>query len=289
MKKLIAAVILTVVSLTVLATGLFAAGYPTPTGFVNDFANILSQETKNQLDATLTDFSTQTGYEIAVATLDSLNNDTIENVAVELFEQWGIGKKDKDNGILLLIAPNERQLRIEVGYGAEAVLTDSRAGNIIRTVITPLFKQNDYDNGVIKGVEAIKAVLTSDPTAYDETPTDTDSNLKRSFDTFVFVAILLIYLSAFLARSKRWWPGGVLGAILGFFAAAAAGAVVLGLLGLLLDYFLSKNYKKRKTLGLPTSFFRSMGGFSSGSHSSGGGFGGFGGGSSGGGGASGSW
>ena len=147
------------------------------------------------------------------------------------------------------------------------------------------FKKDDYSAGIVNGVNAIITVLDKDPTAFDTlTPDSVDSGF---IDSLIFLGIILIYLSAFLARSKRWWPGGVLGALLGLFLKSVFGVIALGLLGLLIDYFLSKNYKKRKKHGLPTSWISSMGGFSSGKSS--GGFGGFGGGRSGGGGASGSW
>ena len=185
---------------------------------------------------------------------------------------------------MLVIAPNERELKIEVGYGLEPVLTDSRSGTIIRNIITPEFKKDDYDTGIISGVNAIIEVTSKDPTLYDnQTPIDIDSG---SLDSLIFLSMALVYLSAFLARSKRWWPGGVIGGILGLFI-SLAGGVILALLGLLLDYLLSKNYKNRKKHGLPTSWISSIGGFSGGRSS--GGFGGFSGGSSGGGGSSGSW
>lgn len=130
------------------------------TGYVNDYAEIISPAVEARLEEKLEDYAGASGNELAVVTLKSLEGDTVENAAVTLFEQWGIGQKNKDNGVLLLIAPNERELRIEVGYGLEPVLTDSRAGTIIREVITPKFKENDYDAGITGGVEAIITVLS---------------------------------------------------------------------------------------------------------------------------------
>lgn len=285
MKKIFTAVLLTVVFLPIFVKNILAGKYPPPTGFINDFANILSTETKDSLEITLKEFKDSTSNEISVVTLTSLEKNVIENVAVEIFEQWGIGTKNKDNGVLLLVAPNERELKIEVGYGLEPILTDIRSGNIIRTIITPELKNNNYDAGITRGVNAIIEATSKDPTLFDNQVVNTDNS--DQLDSFIFLGISLIYLSAFLARSKRWWPGGVIGAILGLIFISFIGALILGLIGLLLDFFLSKNYKKRKSLGLPISWFSSMGGFSSGRSS--GGFGGFGGGRSGGGGASGSW
>ncbi|MFC1627058.1 TPM domain-containing protein [Patescibacteria group bacterium] len=287
MKKILTTVFIAVVSFTVVIGLVHAKTYPAPTGYVNDFASVISSDTKQELETNLTQFEADTDYQVSVVTLTSLEEDVIENVAVDLFEQWGIGQKDKDNGVLLLIAVDDRAMRIEVGYGAEAVLTDSRSGNIIRTVIAPEFKQDDYDAGISKGVEAIKQVLVKDPTLFDAQTTESTTD-EDPFGAFIFGAIILIYISAFFAKSKRFWPGGVVGAFIGFIFSAITGAILLGLFGLFLDYVLSKNYKKRKAKGLPTGFFSSRGGFSSG-RSSGSSFGGFGGGSSGGGGASGGW
>ena len=286
MRKFLTAVILTVVSLSVLTKAVQAKDYPKPTGFVNDYAKILSASTKDSLEAKLEEFKNSTSNEISIVTLNSLEGDTIENVAVEIFEQWGIGTKKNDNGVLLVIAPNERELRIEVGYGLEPVLTDARAGTIIRTIITPEFKKDNYEAGIVSGVNAIIEVTSKDPTLFDTQTTTSTSNSSK-LDALIFLGMSLIYLSAFLARSKRWWPGGVIGVILGLIFISLTGGIILGLLGLLLDFLLSKNYKKRKNLGLPVSWLSSMGGFSSGRSS--GSFGGFGGGRSGGGGSSGSW
>ncbi|MEA3355208.1 MAG: TPM domain-containing protein [Patescibacteria group bacterium] len=286
MKKIFTAVILTVVSLTMGMRMVYARQFPKPINYVSDFANIISENTEKELNLKLKSFKDSTSNEISIVTLSSLEGNVIENTAVEVFEQWGIGTKGNDNGILLLIASNERKLKIEVGYGLEPVLTDSRAGTIIRSVITPEFKNNNYDAGISKGVDAIIQVISKDPTIFDNINSTTNFNSSQ-LDALIFLGIILIYLSAFLARSKRWWPGGVIGAILGFIFVSITGAITLGILGLILDFLLSKNYKKRKKHGLPTSWFSSMGGFSSGRSS--GGFGGFSGGSSGGGGASGSW
>ena len=286
MKKLIIAILVAGIGLAFYTHPILAKTYPSPQGHVSDFANIISDPIKLDLEETLSTYEASSSHEIAVVTLESLDNDVIENVAVSIFEQWGIGKKDQDNGVLLLIAPNDRELKIEVGYGLEPILTDSRAGTIIREKITPEFKKDDYNAGIVNGVNAIITVLDKDPTAFDNiTPTPEFDADK--LDSLIFLGIMLIYLSSFLARSKRWWPGGVIGAVIGLIFISLAGAVALGILGLLLDFLLSKNYKKLKKRGLSTSWLHSMGGFSSGKSS--GGFGGFGGGRSGGGGASGSW
>ena len=281
----------------------WALSFPTPVGYVNDFAGILSSETKQNLEQQLTQLEEDSSIEIAVVTIESLEGTTIDDYAVRLFEAWGTGKKDGDNGALLLIAPDERELRIEVGYGLEPLLTDSKAGRIIRNIITPEFREEDYDKGVTEGVAAIiKVVREEEVDLGTEVPLESEEDKEGSGVWFLFAigVIFLSYLSSFLSRSKRWWPGGIIGAVLGIvlgiflasFVVSVLAAVGLAILGLIFDFILSKNYKKRKAGGLPTSWLSSGGGFFSGGSAkgqSGGSFGGFGGGRSGGGGASGSW
>ena len=271
-----------------------ALDFPKPEGFVNDFANILSSETKLALEQQLTQLEKDSTIEVTVVTVESLEGTTIEDAAVRLFEEWQIGKGDEDNGVLLLVYPGDRKLRIEVGYGLEPLLTDSKAGRIIRNIITPEFENEDYDKGVTEGVAAIIGVVHGE---------EVDLGSEESSETWILFfigTIFLSYLSSFLSRSKRWWPGGVIGAVLGILLGIFLASIVtsilaaigLGILGLIFDFILSKNYKKRKAGGLPTSWLSSGGGFfggGKGGSGGGGSFSGFGGGRSGGGGASGGW
>lgn len=274
--------------LFLLVSPIHALEFHKPTGFVNDFAQVLSSETRESVESDLVSFEKETTVEIAVVTVKSLEGTTIEDYAARLFEDWKIGKKEKDNGILLLVAPNERKVRIEVGYGLEPVLTDARAGRIIREKIIPEFKEDNFGKGIVEGVEAIKKVVRG-----EEEPSPKVETGGKPFWIILVFFVLLVYIAGFLARTRDFWAGGIIGGALGVIAGVVLGsllililsAIGLGLFGLFLDYILSKNYKKRKSVGLPTSWRSSWGGFSSG----GGGFGGFGGGSSGGGGASGNW
>jgi uncharacterized protein len=136
------------------------AAFPKPTGYVNDFAGVLNSATKAKLESTLTAFDQQSGIEIAVATLPSLEGEPIENVAVDLFEKWGIGKKDRDNGVLFLVAPKDKRMRIEVGYGLEGVLNDALAGRILKKVVVPYFKKGMIDSGIAMGTLSIIGVIS---------------------------------------------------------------------------------------------------------------------------------
>lgn len=166
-----------------------------PTGYVSDFAEIISPAVEARLEADLESYTASTSNELAVVTLKSLEGDTIENAAVALFEQWGIGQKDKDNGVLLLVAPNERELKIEVGYGLEPVLTDSRAGSIIREVITPKFKENDYDGGISSGVEAILAVLSGRDLPETAAENNSSSGIWLILAIFIFILFFIWLMS----------------------------------------------------------------------------------------------
>ena len=129
--------------------------FPDYHGFVNDYTNTINKDWKSKTEQLVAKVERETQCEIAVTVIDNLKGLTIEDYAVRLFEKWGIGKKDEDNGVLLLISMDERELRIEVGYGLEGVITDIEAKNIIDDVIVPRFKENNYDSGIYNGVVAI--------------------------------------------------------------------------------------------------------------------------------------
>lgn len=255
-------------------------------GFVNDFARVLSSEFEENLETKLMNFSAEQGMEIAIVTINDLKEDTIENYAEELFEEWGIGKENEDNGVLFLAAISDRKMRIEVGYGVEDKLNDAKAGRIIRDTITPEFKNENYEAGIEKGADQIIAALSLKESA--EPSTSEKISQATKIIPLMFFAAIFSYLAAFLARSKSWWAGGIIGFIIGLFISLALALIFSGI-GLLLDYILSSNYKKLKKIKKPTGFWPSRGGFWTGGGRSGGGFGGFSGGRSGGGGASGSW
>ena len=154
-------IVLLVSSIWLIASTCAWASIPAkPQGWVSDFAGIMSDMTKSQIDALFAEVKKSTGAEIAVVTVSSLDGISVEEYAVSLFKKWGIGEKGKDNGVLFLIAPNERKTRIEVGYGLESVITDGRAGEIIRETVIPFFKAGDYDQGILQGSRQIAALIT---------------------------------------------------------------------------------------------------------------------------------
>lgn len=131
-----------------------------PHGYVNDYANVLSGHVKARLENIISRFEKQTTIEIAVVILKELKDYTIEEAAVELFEKWGIGKKNKDNGVLLILSIKERKIRIEVGYGLEGIVPDSVAGRILDIYGIPFLKNNEFDKGVYGTVMGIIGRIT---------------------------------------------------------------------------------------------------------------------------------
>jgi len=272
-------------------------------GAVNDFAGMLSQNDASQLELKLDNFQKTTGNSIVIATVNNLGGDTVENFAVQLFKDWGIGQKDKNNGVLILVSKEDREMRIEVGYGLEGALTDAQSFWIIRDVLTPAFQNNDYASGLNSAVDEIEKAIGGEviPSADNQDQTQTGGTLGGLiFKYFWFLIFIVIWLGSILGRSKSWWAGGVIGgvagAIIGFiYGFLYTGIIAIGglaVLGLIFDYFVSKSYGKYKSGGgvppwwLGGGGMGGRGGFGGGG---GGGFGGFGGGMSGGGGASGKW
>ena len=139
-----------------------AAGEVRLTGRVVDGANLLSTEKKLALSSKLASLEAASSDQLVVVTLPTLNGAKIEDVSLGLGRKWKVGHADKDNGVLLVVAPNERQVRIEVGYGLEGLLTDDRAGTIVREML-PKFRAGDLPAGIELGVDRIQSILLSDP------------------------------------------------------------------------------------------------------------------------------
>jgi uncharacterized protein len=150
--------------LLVLTTAAFAQSltFPALSGRVVDDANILDAATRSALTEKLAALEDKTTDQFVVVTLKSLQGQTIESYGYQLGRHWGIGQKGKNNGVLLIVAPNERAVRIEVGYGLEGTLTDALTKLIIENAITPRFRANDYVGGITRGVDDVIQVLSGD-------------------------------------------------------------------------------------------------------------------------------
>ena len=231
-----------------------------PTGYVTDLAGVIAPETKARLEALCREVEEKTGAQIAVVTVHSLEGESVENFAVDLYKRLGVGSKGDNRGVLLLVAPAEHKYRIEVGYGLEPVINDARAGDAGRAMV-PLLRQGDYSAAIEAATWMLAKYIADDRgvTLTGQPPVTRQRREARRSSPIGFWAILFIIWIIFsIARSGRgrrgggggWWIGPMLGGMSGG--------------------------------------WRGGGGFggSSGGYSGGGGFGG---GSSGGGGASGSW
>jgi uncharacterized protein len=271
-----------------------ARGIPVLNARVNDNADMLSSSTEMQLESMLAALEQEESTQLAVLTIPSLEGESLEEFSLKVVEKWRLGRQGLDNGALLLIAKEERKIRIEVGYGLEGTLTDLESGQIIRNIITPRFRNGNFDGGVMDGVTAMVAAVKGEFNEGDFTgaPKGAGSDLSGFM---IFIVFILFNIGRILSRN-RLLAGG-----LGALAASAGGALffkgqwplILGLIpvgflaGFLASMFIS--HLNLRPSGRRGGYYGpSSGGFGGGFGGSGGGFSG-GGGGFGGGGSSGGW
>ena len=135
------------------------AGYPALTGRVVDQADLLASEEESRLTEASADLERRTTDQLVIVTVPSLNGRAIEDYSRALGNHWGIGQKDRDNGVLLVVAPNERRVRVATGYGLEPILTNARSGEIIQRDVLPAFRESRWSEGISAGAEAIIRTL----------------------------------------------------------------------------------------------------------------------------------
>jgi len=189
----------------------FAQNFPALTGRVVDQAGIMSPEEERTLDARLAAHEAKTTNQVVVATVASLDGQSIEEYGVALGRAWGIGQGDKDNGAILLVAPNEREIRIEVGYGLEGELTDAISRLFIESSILPRFRANDMSAGIRRGVEDIVAVLEGDAGAFASRARERvneEDTIGSAFQVLVFIVIMMVWLGVFGGGRRRRYRGG---------------------------------------------------------------------------------
>ena len=190
--------------------------YPTnPQGYVNDYANVISPEDKDFIGRLVKELEEKTTDQMAVVTINSTQPETIEGYAVELFKRWGIGQKGKDNGVLLLIAVQDRTVRIETGYGLEGIIPDVIANKIILDRIVPSFKSGDYSTGIKNGTIAIISVIAKEKglniTGQESQITQSLNSNEESSGSWIFILIIIVL--SFILRGGWWWliPLGMYG------------------------------------------------------------------------------
>jgi uncharacterized protein len=264
------------VALAVLVCGglaVLAANFPPLAGRVVDQANIIAAATRSAIEPKLVDLESKSGIQLVVATVSSLQGEEIEPYANKLFRAWKLGEKTKNNGVLLLVAPNERRVRIEVGYGLEGTLTDALTKIIITNAIAPRFKAGDFSGGVARGVDDIITALTTDASEWQKRPSlRVDAEHTPDVGVWLLIGAFFVFVAALLISPS------LRASLRAFFFTVPPGRALSGSRG---GFYGGGG-------------FSGGGSFDSGGFSGGGGFsdgGGFsgGGGSSGGGGASGSW
>ncbi|MBL0610386.1 TPM domain-containing protein [Aeromonas jandaei] len=180
-----------------------APDFPTLSGRVVDEASLMSRKQAHQLTQQLAAFEKRSGIQLVVVSVDSLQGETIEEYGYQLGRHWGIGQKGKDNGVLLLIAQDERKVRIEVGYGLEGDLPDAIAANIIQTRILPAFKRGDMVAGVVAGSQAIMQALGG-----QYQPTDNASKEDKLGGPWLFILMVIAMIVLHNLRGGGGGPGG---------------------------------------------------------------------------------
>ncbi|MCH5283412.1 MAG: TPM domain-containing protein [Treponema sp.] len=245
----------------------FALEIPALTSPVVDNAKIMSEAKRQELEEFLLAFDKNSSAQIAVLTIPSLKDESLEEYSIKVAREWGLGNAEDSKGVLLLIAFNEKKIRIETGYGVEGDLTDAKCGMIIRNVIAPNFQNGKYSEGIIKGAKAIAKIIA--PDALDSSGVEIEKDVEA--DPVAIIAMTIFFILYFIMFTgmlstkfnllRRWLPWA--------------------------PFFVSRaNSPVRRTPYYTTGGFHSgSGGFGGGSH---GGFSG-GGGGFGGGGASGGW
>lgn len=232
---------------------LIALEVPHLKSMVNDYGDVLSSQEEMQLERLLRDAQTKTSSQIVLLTIKSLQGENLEDYSLRVADKWKLGQKEFDNGVLLLVAMQEKKIRIEVGYGIEPIITDAKSGFIIRNLIVPYFKKGDYAQGIANGLLAITGLITKEFEITDEQLARYQQQQKKGGSSQLPIGFIVFIIMMILMSFGRRRRGGLITALfLGSMLGASGG--------------------------------RSSGGF-------GGGFGGFsgGGGGFGGGGASGGW
>ncbi len=243
---------------------------PTEQTSVYDYINLLPSSERNRLEEKLIRYSDTTSTQIVVAIISSTDGENINYLGAQWGHKWGIGQEKEDNGVLILLAKDDRKIAINTGYGMEHLLTDAMSKRIIERDIIPYFRNNDYAGGLNRGADAIFEVMTGE---YQGTRQSSSNDFPIGFFFFLFIVFIIILIA--ISKNRRGGNNG-----------GSGGRKQEGMS--ILDAIILSNMGRGSYGG--SSGGGLFGGGSSGGGFSGGGFGGgFGGGGFGGGGASGGW
>jgi len=270
-----------------LATVVSAAPYE-PINYVSDYANVITPDWEAQINDLAAVIEQNSTVEVAVLTVPSLKGQNSESLAVEVFQDWGIGKSDVDNGLLLLIAVEDKQWKVEIGYGLEGVITDAMAGRFGRDALVPNFQAGEYGKGVYEFVQKVDSVVKGEPEVVRQDTTSGEAGANWLLFLFIAATFIISAATKKTPTKTRWGVRIATGVTFLMILAYVS-------LALMFIYFIFFVIAL-----LPNIFVHSGGGLGGyggfgggfggrGRGGSGGGFGGFGGGRSGGGGAGGGW
>lgn len=177
-----------------------APEFPALTGRVVDQVGLLSSTVHDELEKLLARHETETSNQVVVLTLLSLQGYDITDYGYQLGRYWKVGQKEHNNGVILIVAPKERRVRIEVGYGLEGSLTDALSNNIIQTQILPHFRQKKYETGIVAGAQAILAAITG---SYEPKERSGEKSIAPAF---VFLLLMLLFLLMVYLQDRRGYP-----------------------------------------------------------------------------------
>lgn len=171
--------------------------FPVRQGLINDFAGVIQQEAKKEMEIRVREVLQKTGTTVVVATVPTIGKNYLQGYVNDLYHTWGIGKKGENKGVLIFVAVKERKIRIETGYGVEGILPDGKLGEIIRNEMMPYLKKGDYDTGILNAVKSIAQIIATDAKVNitGQTPAVTKSNTSaKKSDELSMTAISIIAL-----------------------------------------------------------------------------------------------
>ena len=193
-----------------LASLAFAYDFPALSGRVVDQAGVMNAQSRSTVEAKLKELEDKSSIQLVVATVRSLQGGDIETYANQLFRFWKLGEAKKNNGVLLLVAPSEHKVRIEVGYGLEGTLTDALSSVIIQSAIIPRFKANDFSGGIERGVDGIISVLSGDTADWQRKVGVRSNEPSKQFQSlfpFLFFFIV-IFVFIYMRSAGHGSPAG---------------------------------------------------------------------------------
>lgn len=200
--------------LAAIAANAHALEVPSWTGPVNDTAEVMTADEKASLAEYLSAVNSQTGVQVGVLTVPSLDGDTMESFSMRVADEWKLGSAEKDNGAVLIVSIADRDLRIEVGYGLEETLTDMKCGLIIRNVIIPEFKSGNYGAGIVAGAKSVVGVATGEITIEDEGAAEASGASSDAGGVGMIFVFILFFILRIATLGRRRGLGGILGPVI---------------------------------------------------------------------------